>query len=100
MKTATTPFGIEMQEKIQINRDFLLSEGWKLEFEKPLFEVFSHPGNSLLKCSIGFHGELSITEKHWCNDEPEKGFFTINPYLTKEEYFKIIQMLRIEYRPK
>jgi hypothetical protein len=96
MKTPTTEFAIAMQEQVQINRDFLLSQGFVMTEEKPLFERFVHSKDSDIVCSIGLYGEFSISELHWCNKTPERSFFAINPKLTKEDYFKIIEMLRIK----
>lgn len=96
MRKPTTPFGHHVHNTMQINREFLLSQGWILDEDKPLFETFKHPSNGLLRCSIGFYGSFSIFEKHWCNDEPEKGFFTTNHNLTKEDYFRILSMLKLQ----
>lgn len=100
MKTPTTEFSIAMQEKIQINRDFLLTQGWVLTEEKPLFERFVHSSNLNFVCSIGLYGEFSIAELHWCNKTPEKYFCALNPTLTEEDYFKIIDMLRLNFPKK
>ena len=40
MKKPTTEFSKDVMEKIKINRDFLLSEGWVLKNEYPLLETF------------------------------------------------------------
>jgi len=95
MKTPTTPFSIQAQEKIKINRKFLLSKGWVLEEEKPLYETFKHIKNSSLVCSIGLYGSFSISELHWINETPERSFFTLNPELTEDDYFTIIRLLNI-----
>jgi len=99
MKTPTTPFSIEVQEKAQITRSFLESEGWELFEEKPLFEKFTHHKNSSLRCSIGLYGEFAITELHWMNQTPEKEFSTINSNLTTEDYHAIIKLLNITIKP-
>ena len=96
MKRPTTPASIATQEQVQINREFLQSLGWKLKNEFPLYESFEHSKNSNLVCAIGLYGDFSICELHWCNKTPEKQFTTINPALTHEDYFKIIEMLRID----
>lgn len=97
MKQPTTEFSIAMQQKIQINREFLLSQGWVLTEERPLFETFEHSKNKNLVCSIGLHGALSICELHWCNGTPEREFSTVhNPNLTKEDYFTILKLLCIK----
>lgn len=95
MKTPTTPYSIAVQENAQITRAFLESEGWILTDEKPLLDSFEHTKNSLLKCSIGLYGHFSIHELHWCNDEPERGFSTINSKLTIDDYKSIIRLLNI-----
>jgi len=97
MKQPTTPFSIAIQEKIQINRAFLIANGWGLTEEYPLFEKFTHSNNSNLVCSIGLYGEFSIAELHWCNKTPEKSFNTTNPNLTQDDYFKIIQLLNLKF---
>lgn len=95
MKEPTTPYSIDINQKIEINRIFLLSEGWELEKEYPLFETFTHPKDSRLRCSIGLYGSFSITELHWINNTPEREFQTVNSNLTKADYFKIIELLNI-----
>jgi hypothetical protein len=95
MKTPTTPYSIAVQEKAQITRDFLESEGWKLIEEVPLFETFQHTKNSDIKCSIGLYGGFSIVELHWCNKTPEREFSTINPDLTIDDYKTIVRLLNI-----
>jgi hypothetical protein len=97
MKTPTTEYSIDVQEKIQINREFLLSEGWRLEKEYPLYESYIHSKNSDLVCGIGLYGSFSVCELHWCNKTPEKEFTTMNPNLTKNDYFKILSLLNIKY---
>jgi len=99
MKKPTTPFSIAVQNEIQINRKFLESQGWVLDKEVPLYESFKHPKHPLLVCGIGLYGEFNITELHWCNNTPERIFSTINPKLTTDDYFKIIELLSIrEYK--
>jgi hypothetical protein len=95
MKQPTTSYTVHLQEQMQINRDFLLSEGWKLKEDYPLFETFEHTVSNLLVCSIGLYGEFSICELHWCNRTPEREFSTVNPNLTKEDYYQILKLLRI-----
>jgi hypothetical protein len=95
MKQPTTPCAIATQEQVQINREFLLSQGWVLKKEFPLYESFAHSKNSDMICAIGLYGEFSICQLHWCNKTPEREFTTINPALTKEDYFKILSLLNI-----
>lgn len=95
MRQPTTPFSIGVQELVQINREFLLSQGWVLKNEYPLYESFVHSKDNDLICAIGLYGDFSITELHWCNKTPERQFSTLNPKLTKEDYFKIIELLNI-----
>lgn len=95
MKTPTTPYSITVQEKAQITRKFLESQGWKLVEEKPLFESFEHTKNADLKCSIGLYGGFSIVELHWCNKTPEREFSTINNELTIDDYHTIIRLLNV-----
>lgn len=95
MKTPTTPYSIETQEKVQITRKFLESEGWKLTEEKPLYESFEHTKNADLKCSIGLYGGFSLVELHWCNKTPEKEFSTINRDLTIEDYYTVVRLLKL-----
>jgi hypothetical protein len=96
MKIPTTEFSKEIHSKAQITRDFLLSQGWTLKEEYPLFETFVHPKNSDLICSIGLYGSFNIVELHWCNKTPEREFSTINHDLTKDDYFKILDLRRIK----
>lgn len=96
MKEPTTPYCISINDKRQIDRGFLLSEGWVLTEEYPLFEVFTHSKNEDLKCSIGLYGGFSITELHWLNKDPETEFSAMNPNLTKEDYHTIIRLLNIK----
>lgn len=96
MKEPTTPYSIWVQQQIQINREFLLSQGWILKNEFPLYESFVHKSNSDFICAIGLYGDFSIAELHWCNKTPDRQFTTINPSLTQEDYFKILQLLNIE----
>ena len=91
----TTPYLIDVNQKIQINRKFLVSQGWELEKEWPLFESFTHPKNSLVRCCIGLYGSFSIVENHWLNKTPERDFTTLNPNLTETDYFKILELLNI-----
>ncbi len=95
MKNPTTPYSIDIQEKVKINRDFLVKNGWLLKEEKPLFETFQHSKNTDLVASIGLYGSFSIAELHWCNKTPERNFYTINPDLTEEDYYNIIRLLNI-----
>lgn len=95
MKQPTTPCAIAIQEQVQINRDFLLSQGWVLKKEFPLYESFEHSKNRDMICAIGLYGDFSICQLHWCNKTPEREFTTINPDLTKEDYFKILSLLNI-----
>jgi len=97
MKEPTTEFCIDAVQRTSINRDFLLSQGWVLTKEYPLFEDFTHPNNSLAHCSIGLYGSFSIVEVHWCNGTPEREFSSPNnPDLTTDDYFYIIKLLRIK----
>ena len=100
MKEPTTPYSIDVNEKIKINLQFLLLQGWELEKEFPLFESFTHPKDNLLRCSIGLYGSFSIVELHWCNKTPEREFSTINHKLSQEDYFKIIELLNITTLPQ
>jgi hypothetical protein len=100
MKQPTTPFSISLQSEIQINRSFLESQGWVLEREVPLYESFVHKNNELLVCGIGLYGEFNITELHWANKTPERTFSTTNAKLTIDDYFKIIELLRIKGLPE
>lgn len=95
MKKPTTPYCIALQNKIQINRQFLESKGWVLNEEYPSFESFVHTKNNDLVCSIGLYGSFYIAELHWCNKTPEKVFNTINPSLTIEDYETIIKLLNL-----
>ena len=95
MKTPTTQYQQNIQSQIEINREFLLSQGWILQDEYALFENYFHSKDKDLVCSIGLYGEFSICQLHWCNKTPEKQFTTINPRLTKEDYFKIIDLLNL-----
>lgn len=95
MKQPTTEYSIAIQEQVKINRTFLEVQGWTLDEEKPLFETFKHSRNSSLVCSIGLYGDFSIVELHWMNQTPEKAFYTLNPNLTEEDYFTIINLLNI-----
>lgn len=96
MKQPTTPFSIAVQEKMQINRRFLETQGWVLDIEVPLYESFIHPKYQNIVCGIGLYGDFNITELHWANKTPEKIFSTINPDLTTEDYFNIIKLLNIK----
>lgn len=95
MKQPTTPVSIDIQANMQINRDFLLSKGWILQDEYPLFENFFHSKNKDLVCAIGLYGEFSIAQLHWCNKTPERQFITMNSKLTKEDYEVILRLLNI-----
>jgi hypothetical protein len=97
MKEATTPYSIEMQRIIQLNTKFLVSEGWVIHKEYPLFDEFYHSKNKDLVCTTGLYGEFYIAELHWINKTPEREFSTTNPNLTKEDYFKILDLLVIKY---
>lgn len=97
MKKPTTEFAIAMQKRVQLNREFLLSQGWELDQEKPLYENFTHPADQDIKCSIGLYGQFGITQFHWCNGTPERAFYTCNPDLTEADYFKILEMLRFTH---
>ena len=96
MKQATTPYSIEIQKNAQITREFLLSKGWRLIEDKPLYESFEHTKNPDLNCSISLYGGFSLVELHWCNKTPEKTFSTINPNLTIEDYDNIINLMNIK----
>lgn len=93
MKEPTTPFAIQAQQNIQINRKFLESRGWILKEEKPLYDSFIHSKNSDLVCSIGLYGEFYVSELHWCNKTPEKVFSTVNRDLTIDDYDTILKLL-------
>lgn len=96
MKEPTTPYSIAVQEKAQITRKFLESEGWILTEETPLHDSFEHSRNSDLKCGIGLYGGFSLVELHWCNKTPEKQFSTINSELTIDDYRTIIRLLKVQ----
>lgn len=98
MKTPTTPFSIDVQERAKINRKFLESQGWILIKEYPLFESFEHRRNSDLVCSIGLYGSFSIHELHWMNKTPEGGFSALNSNLTEEDYFTILRLLNFNIK--
>jgi len=95
MREPTTPYSIGVQERVQITRTFLESQGWKLTNEYPLYELFEHSKNADLKCSIGLYGEFSINELHWCNKTSERAFSVLNCNLTIEDYHTIIRLLNI-----
>ncbi len=96
MKEATTPCSIELQNNMQINRKFLEDQGWEIQNEYPLCDDYKHSKNKFLICSIGLYGHFCIYEKHWCNDESVREFSTINHKLSKEDYFKILELLAIK----
>lgn len=96
MKEPTTDFAIEAQNKIQINRGFLESEGWILEEERPLYESFTRPNSEIYRCTISMYGGFAITEYHWCNRTPERTFQTLNAELSKQDYHDILRMLNIK----
>lgn len=95
MKNPTTPYSIGVQETFEITHDFLLSQDWVLDEEKPLYNFYTQRNNSDMKLSIGMYGEFSITELHWINKTPERYFSTINANLKQEDYFTIIKLLNI-----
>lgn len=97
MKTPTTEFSIAVHEQAQINREFLLSQGWELRAEYPLFEEFIHSRNANLVCSIGLYGEFSLAELHWLNKTPDKQFSTLNSKLTRDDYKTIVSLLNITH---
>lgn len=91
MKESTTEYQkwVEAQPN-RISTEFLLSIGFEIEMDKPLFTTFKFSGNEKIKCSIGKYGDFGIYKYHWCNpDERDAGFFAINPHLSIED-FKII----------
>jgi len=96
MKTPTTPVSIDIDSKRQITREFLESQGWVLQEDKPLFETYKHSRDSNLRCSISLYGGFSIVELHWMNQDPEIEFTAQNPNLTKEDYFTIVKLLNIK----
>jgi len=98
MKEPTTPFAIAMMQRPNaIDRAFLLSQGWELVTEKPLFESFRHSKSpSTLRCTIGMYGEVSICELDCLSGNPDREFTTINHHLTQQDYFTIVSLLRIE----
>jgi hypothetical protein len=79
-----------------MNKDFLIKQGWNVKTEYPLFTSFIHSRHDRLFCSIGKYGQFRITEMHWCNDEPERYFNTINSSLNEDDYFKILNLLNIK----
>ena len=95
MKTPTTGFSIGRQEQVSINREFLLSQGWVLDKEYPLFENFTHPKSGFLIATITLYGGFAISELDWANRVPETTFSTMNPDLTKMDYFTILKLLKI-----
>ena len=96
MREPTTTYSIALQQRIQINRAFLLSQGWVLKKEFPLYESFEHSTNADIICAIGMYGDFSIAQLHWCNKTPDRQFTTINPNLKAEDYFKILSLLDID----
>ena len=95
MKEPTTEYSKFIQETVKINREFLQKEGWILKEEYPLYETYIHSKSDDILCSIGLYGEFYIGELHWMNKTPEREFSTINPNLTIQDYYKIIELLNI-----
>lgn len=80
----------------KIDKEFLEYNGFILNKEYPLCQIYVHSKSDRIRCSIGRkYGHFSMSELHWCNDAVEKEFTTINPNLSKDDYFKIIQLLNI-----
>lgn len=96
MKKATTPWTQAIQQMPhRIDEAYLLSRGFELIEEKPLFNTYQHKRNRLLFVTIGMYGELSIAEKHWCNDEVERIFSTINRDIKRWEFDILLKYLNI-----
>lgn len=93
MKEPTTPCSIDAQNRMKINREFLISKGFVLTGEYPLFEEFKHSKDYLIFASIGLYGSFSIGDLHWCNKTVERVFSTMNPNLTEEDFDRIVSML-------
>lgn len=96
MKKATTPWTqviLDMPNRIDDN--YLISRGFELVEEKPLFNRYQHKSNRLLFVVIGMYGELCIAEKHWCNDEVERIFSTINRDIKRWEFDILLKYLNI-----
>lgn len=96
MKKPTTPYSIEVQEKAQITKEFLISQGWEPSDELSLYDSFRHSKNNNLTCSIGLYGEFYLSRLDWLEKIPDRVFNTVNRDLTKEDYFKIIDLLKIK----
>lgn len=74
----------------------LKDRGFEVIKEYPLFFSMQHRKNNLLFASVGTgYGEIFIGEKHWCNDDYERTFSTINHKLTANDFDSIISMLNI-----
>ena len=83
-----------MPDKITV--DFLISQGWDINEQKPLYTSFIHSKDERLVCSIGKYSEFFIAELHWCNRTPERTFDTVNHNLTTEDYHTIIKLLALQ----
>lgn len=93
MKEPTTECSKHTQSTTQINREFLISQGWVLEDERPLHESFYHSKDKNVICLIGMYGGFSIHKLHWCNKTKEDGF---SGTLTKsDDYFIILKLLKL-----
>lgn len=97
MKEATTPYQIAMEQREnKIDNEFLIGMGFELVNEYPLKNIYRHTIEQLVYCSIGLYGELFIGEKHWCNDDYERVFTTINPSLDQTDFTLLLVMLNIK----
>lgn len=77
----------------KLSKEFLMSEGWELVLESPLFTSFK---KGSISCTIGKYGQFSIIEPHWCNrDEMARAFITTNHNITEEDYHCIIKLTAI-----
>lgn len=97
MKTATTPYTQALQQdEGRITGEFLISMGFTLSKETPLIDTYQHSRNWNCYVSIGLYGELTITEKHWCNQTDDRIFSTINPNVKQSDFPAIVQFLNIQ----
>ena len=93
MKTPTTEYSINVESNRQITDAFLKGLGMALEEEKPLFNTYKKGDTHV---TIGLYGELTIARKHWLNDEFDRIYSGINPDITINDFFKIVELLKIE----
>jgi len=98
MKTPTTPLSIAMMNRPNaINREFLISKGWELIMDKPLFEVYRHTKSpTTLECCIGMYGEFYLIETNYLDGKADRQFTTINAALTQQDYITIVSLLGIK----